>query len=154
MNKIMIGTVGFFLVAATPVFASSSTDSYGSKPQVKNSNNIAYVSGGFGADERANLRAMSKTDNLELSFALQNKDYLGGAEVLIKNDKGEEILKTVSDGPLFFTKLPAGKYTIQATAMGRTEEQVANVPAKGQERIYFAWKETNPQTAVQTLAKK
>jgi phosphosulfolactate phosphohydrolase-like enzyme len=107
---------------------------------VRTYNGIPYVSGGFGLEERADLRAIGKTDNLELSFALQNKDYLGGADVLIKDSNGKEVLDAVSDGPLFFTKLPAGKYTIEATAEGRTEKQVAQVPAKGQTRIYFAWK--------------
>ena len=41
-------------------------------------------------DERENLRAMSKDDNLELSFAAQNGNYLGGAKVLVKTAGGKE----------------------------------------------------------------
>ena len=141
MNKIVVGTVGLFLLGASPVFGNSSTES-GSQPEVRTYNGIPYVSGGIGLEERAALRAISKADNLEISFALQNRDYLGGAEVLIKDDHGKEILKAVSDGPLFFTNLPAGKYTIEATAEGRTEEQVAQVLAERQTHIYFAWKES------------
>jgi hypothetical protein len=152
MNKMIVGTVGLFLLGANPVFANSSADS-GSQLEVKTYNNIPYVSGGFGLEERAKLRAMGRTDNMELSFALKNKDYLSGADVIIKDDQGKEILKAVSDGPLFFTKLPAGKYRIEATAEGRTEEQVVQVPAKGQTQAYFAWQESNPQPAAQKLAK-
>jgi len=146
MNKVMMGTVGLLFLAASPVFASSSADS-AAQPEAKTYNGIPYVSGGFGADERANLRAMNKSDNLELSFALKNKDYLGGADVVIKDDQGKEILKAPSDGPLFFTKLPAGKYTVEATAEGRTEEQLAQVPANGQSRLYFAWQESKEAMA-------
>ncbi len=153
MNKIAIGSVGLFLLGASPVFANSVTDSV-LQPEVQTYNGIPYMSGGFGLEERTELRAMSKSDNLELSFALKNKDYLSGADVLVKNDQGKDILKAVSDGPLFFTKLPAGKYTIEATAEGRTKEQVAQVPAKGQTRIYFAWRESNQRPATQSLAKK
>lgn len=153
MNKIAIGSVGLFLLGASPVLANSVTDSV-LQPEVQTYNGIPYMSGGFGLEERAELRAMSKSDNLELSFALKNKDYLSGADVLVKNDQGKDILKAVSDGPLFFTKLPAGKYTIEATAEGQTKEQVAQVPAKGQTRIYFAWRESNQRPATQTLAKK
>ncbi|HET8562889.1 MAG TPA: hypothetical protein VFM35_03335 [Candidatus Binatia bacterium] len=110
--------------------------------QVKDYNGIPYVSGGFGVEERESLRAMTKGDNLELSFALQNGSYLGGAKVLIRDDQGRKILETVSDGPLFFTKLRPGKYTIDATAMGKTLEQVAQVPPKGQMHVSFAWKES------------
>jgi hypothetical protein len=53
---------------------------------------ISYVSRGFGMEERENLGAMSKADNLELSFALQNRNYLGGGEVLIKERNGKEII--------------------------------------------------------------
>ena len=108
MNKIAVGTVGLFLLGASPVFASSLTDS-DSQPEVQTYNGIPYVSGGFGLEERAELRAIGKTDNLELSFALQNKDYIGGAEVLIKDKNGTEVLEAVSDGPLLFAKLP-GRY--------------------------------------------
>lgn len=153
MNKIVIGSIGLFLLGASPVFANSLTNSV-AQPEVQTFNGIPYMSGGFGLEERAKLRAIGETDNLELSFALTNKDYLSGAGVLIKDDQGKEILKAVSDGPLFFTKLPAGKYTIEATAEGRTEEQVVQVPAKGQTQAHFAWKESNPQPGPQNLANK
>ena len=140
MKKTMIGTVTCFLLAAGPVFAGSSTELSDSQLQIKAYEGIPYISGGFGVEERNNLRAMSKDDNLELSFALQNKNYLGGAEILIKDANGKDILETVSDGPLFFAKLPQGTYTIEATAMGQTEEQIAHVPSKGQAQLHFAWK--------------
>jgi hypothetical protein len=151
MNKIIVGTVGLLLLGASPVFANSATDS-GSRPKVQSYNGIPYVSGGFGLEERAKLRAIGKTDNLELSFALQNKEYLGGAEILIKNRNGKEVLEATSDGPLFFAKLPEGTYTVEATAMGKTLEQVAHVPAKGQTQIHFAWKELKRETAKQAWA--
>jgi hypothetical protein len=145
MKKILIGTIGLCLFAAEPVFAGSSTAD--SQLQVKTANGIPYVSGGFGLDERENLSAMSKSDNLELSFALQNKNYLGGADVNIKDGNGKEVLHTVSDGPLFFAKLPQGTYTVGATAMGQTLEQVAHVPPKGRTQLHFAWKESKETNA-------
>ena len=102
-------------------------------------------------EERAELKAMGKTDNLELSFALRNKDYLGSASVLIKDRNGTEILEAVSDGPLFLAKLPEGVYTVKATAMGKTLEQTVHVPSRGQVRLYFAWEDS---LATHTLAKK
>jgi hypothetical protein len=109
---------------------------------VQTSNGIPYVSGGFGLAERAELRAIGKSDNLELSFALQNKDYIGGAEVRIKDKNGTELLEAVADGPLFFAKLPEGVYIVEATAMGETLEQTVHVPSKGQAQLYFAWKDS------------
>ena len=150
MRKIVMGTIGVFLLGATPVFANSFTD-LNSEPEVQIYNGIPYVSGGFGLEERAELKAMGKTDNLELSFALRNKDYLGSASVLIKDRNGTEILEAVSDGPLFLAKLPEGVYTVKATAMGKTLEQTVHVPSRGQVRLYFAWEDS---LATHTLAKK
>jgi hypothetical protein len=144
MKRTTIGTVAIFLWASGPAFSSSMTDPPNAQLQVKTDKGIEYVSGGFGMEERENLRAMSKYDNLELSFALQNTNYLGGADVLVKDRNGKEIIHTVSDGPLFFAKLPEGIYTVEATALGRTLEQVAHVPSKGkgQAQLYFVWKES------------
>ena len=119
MNKMVVGTMGLFLLGASPAFANSLTNS-GSEPEVQTSNGIPYVSGGFGLSERTEIRGIGKTDNLELSFALQNKDYIGGAEVRIKEKNGTELLEAVADGPLFFAKLPEGVYIVEATAMGKT----------------------------------
>jgi hypothetical protein len=55
MNKIVVGTIGLFLLGSSPVFANSLTDS-GAEPEVQTSNGIPYVSGGFGLAERAELR--------------------------------------------------------------------------------------------------
>lgn len=152
MKKILIGTVGLFFAAAGPVFAGSSMELADSQLQVKTANGIPYVSGGFGVDERENLRAMSKDDNLELSFALQNKEYLGGANVLIKDSRGRDVLRAVSDGPLFFAELAEGTYTVEATTSGKTLKQAVHVPAKGQARVYFAWRSEEP--ASQAIAQK
>ena len=147
MKRIMIATVGLFLFASGPASVVFSNEVADSELQAKTDNGIPYVSGGFGVEERESLRAMAKGDNLELSFALQNGSYLGGANVLIKDDQGKKILETVSDGPLFFTRLRPGKYTIDATAMGKTLEQVAQVPSKGQMHVSFAWKESQEQAS-------
>src|SRR5215475_13348122 len=141
MNKIVVETVGLFLFSVSPVFANSLTGP-DSQPEVQTYKDIPYVSGGFGLEERAELKAIGKTDNLELSFALQNRDYIGSAEVVIKDKNGAEILDAVSNGPLFLVKLPEGLYTVKATAMGKTLEQTVHAPSQGQARVYFAWEDS------------
>jgi hypothetical protein len=153
MKKIMIGTVGLFLFAAGPVFPGSSTGFSASQPQLKTYGGISYVSGGFGEEERENLRAMSKNDNLELSFALQNKNYLSGAKMVIKDGHGKDVLETVSEGPLLSVKIPEGSYTVEATAMGQTLVQTAHVPPEGQAQLYSAWKESKEDTPSPTVAR-
>jgi hypothetical protein len=116
--------------------------------QVKTFGNIPYVSGGVGSDERDRLIAMSRDDNLRLSFALQDGDYLGGAKVDIKDDKGKAILDARANGPLFFAKLPAGNYTVEATTMNQTLTHTVNIPAKGESPVYFTWKGEDQRQAL------
>jgi hypothetical protein len=153
MRKILIGTVGLIFAATGAVFAASSMELANSQLQVKTANGNSYVSGGFGVDERENLRAISKDENLELSFALQNKEYLGGANVIIKDSKGRDVLQAVSDGPLFFAQLPEGTYTLEATTSRKTLKQVVHVPAKEQARVYFAWRSVD-EPATQAMAQQ
>jgi hypothetical protein len=110
-------------------------------------NGVPYISGGVGLDERSELRAMAAKDNLELSFALKNKNYLGGANILIKDDKDHVILDAASDGPLFYAKLPQGAYTIMATANGKTIVRPVRIPDKGKTMAYFVWPTANSQLA-------
>jgi hypothetical protein len=107
--------------------------------QVQTAGDVRFVSGGIGADERDRLIAIGRNDNLRLSFARPDGDFLGGAEVEIKNHRGKEILATSTDGPLLFAKLPAGEYTVEATTMGQTLTRSVTVPAQGQTPVYFTW---------------
>jgi hypothetical protein len=116
-------------------------------PEAQSYKGIPYISGGVGIDERSTLRTMAKKDNVELSFAVQDKEYLGGAKVLIKDDKDHVVLEATSDGPLFYTRLPEGAYTIMATANGKTLIRKVRIPDKGETMVYFAWKEANHQIA-------
>ena len=138
MRKTTFATVASALLVLG-VASSSYTSGASNAIDVEHYKGIQYVSGGFGIDERQAIAAMGRKDNLELSFALHNKEYLGGAEVLIKDSKGNKVLEAASDGPLFFTKLPEGKYTVMATALGRTLTRDVDIPNKGQARLYFAW---------------
>jgi hypothetical protein len=137
MKTFTIGIIGSCILAAgTAKAGMESSDEY---LHVQKFENIPYVSGGVGVEERDRLKSVAADENLALSFALKNGHYLGGAEVLIKDGKGKELLIANSEGPLFFAKLPAGRYVVEATAMGKTITRPVNVSANGQAHIFFAW---------------
>ncbi len=152
MGKMAIAAIAPILLVLGATSVSYATAVSPNQPEVQTHNGIPFVSGGFGLEERAALRTMGSKDNLELSFALRNDEYIGGAKVLIKDERGNKILQKESDGPLFYAKLPAGKYLVVATARGKTLTQVAEVPAKGKTRLYFAWRREAGNT--RTLASK
>ena len=138
MKTLTIGIIGVCFLAAGTARAAGmeSSDEY---LHVQRFENIPYVSGGVGVEERDRLKSMAGDDNLALSFALKNGHYLGGAEVSIKDGKGNDLVEAVSDGPLFFAKLPAGRYVVEATAMGKTITRAVNISANRQTHVFFAW---------------
>jgi hypothetical protein len=138
MKTLTIGIIGSCLLAAGTASAAwmESSNDY---LHVQRFENISYVSGGVGLEERGRLKSTAADDNLALSFALKDGHYLGGAEVSIKDNKGNEVLEAASEGPLFFAKLPTGHYVVEATAMGKTITRAVNVSANGQRHIFFAW---------------
>jgi len=110
-------------------------------PQVQTYAGSPYLSGGIGLDEREALRSLANEYNLYLSFALKKGNYLSDIKVLITDDRGATVLAAISQGPWFFTKLPAGTYRIRAKTLGQSLEQVAYVSQQGQARLSFLWQD-------------
>ena len=143
MTKIAIAAIAPLVTVLSVASFSYASYVSSNKLATQTENGIPFVSGGFGVEERTALRAAGEKDNLELSFALRNKEYLGGADVSIKDEKGKQILDAESRGPLFYAKLPEGKYTVMATAGEKTLSQIVQVPSKGQAHLYFAWRQAD-----------
>lgn len=90
-----------------------------------------FMAGGVGTGERRAMEGMAKGYNLKLSFAEKSGQYLSGVEIVIEDEKGEEIVRSAVDGPWFYIQLPPGKYNISATVEGRTKRiRALDVPEK------------------------
>lgn len=100
---------------------------------------IPYVSGGVGLDERTRLEEIGKDRNLKLSFALSTGEYLGKTEVRIQDSSRAIVLEAISQGPMLFATLPAGKYTVQATAGGEVRQQDVRLQSGRQMWLRFYW---------------
>lgn len=100
---------------------------------------IPYVSGGVGLDERTRLEEIGKDKNLKLSFALTTGEYLGRTEVRIQDSSGTVVFDAVSQGPLLFATLPAGHYTVQATALEAVRQQEVRLQSGRQSWLRFYW---------------
>jgi hypothetical protein len=147
MNKIALSAVAAAGLALGVTSMSYGAITLANQLKPRSYEGIPYISGGVGSDERSMLASMSKNDNLELSFALQDKEYLGGAKVTVRDHEGKNVIEATSDGPLFYAKLPEGTYTIEATANGTTLMRKVKIPEKGRASVYFAWKEPVHQVA-------
>jgi hypothetical protein len=76
---------------------------------------IAYVSGGFGEEELEELRRISPTYNLSLTFATRGGAYVGYVDIRILDAGGAVLVDTQAEGPKFLAGLPPGIYRISAT---------------------------------------
>ncbi|MGD2082195.1 MAG: hypothetical protein PVF91_04475 [Chromatiales bacterium] len=98
---------------------------------------VPYLSGGIGLVERRYITsALEPGYNLKLEFAEANGDYLADIGVRIVDDNGDTVLEVESAGPWLLTRLGPGKYTVEATADGRTITKRVTV-GRGSPRVVF-----------------
>ena len=103
-------------------------------------NGISYVSGGIGEAQQQALKTMRKDYNLLLTFAIEKSgEYLADVKVSIQDAKGKKILETVSPGPLFYAKLPQGKYRITAESHETPLSKSTTIKKTGARDLYFYW---------------
>jgi hypothetical protein len=106
---------------------------------VQTEGNISYVSGGVGTESLDKLSSIAGKFNLKLVFALVTGDFLSNVRVAIADAKGKAVLDTVSEGPWFLIKLPAGTYQIVATIAGKEQKRQITVGAEKLTTVDFRW---------------
>jgi len=153
VKKTMIGTLvaasiySFAAVAqnasdanASPAMDDSAT--YSSQPSPKTENGITYMTGGVGADEVRTMKDAAKNYDVMVTFASgKTGAYLADVKVDIDNAKGENVLSTVSEGPIFLADLPKGKYRIRAETEGKTITRQVQVSGHGRAKTSMVWPE-------------
>lgn len=82
-----------------------------------------YVCGGIGADESTAMRAAMKDHSLSLLFARADGAYLADVSVVILRAGEAPVLTLRADGPVCLVDLPAGRYTVEATAGGVSQRR-------------------------------
>ena len=127
MKKIILTatTVLFFLANAGAALAAVDYIPPFDGQHQSLANGVTYYSGGVGITERKQMEDMTKGYNLKLVFDNKSGDYLAGVAVTIRDAKGHVIIDTVSQGPWFSAKLPAGNY--QVTTLFDHHERVQKV---------------------------
>jgi hypothetical protein len=109
--------------------------------QVQENQGIRYVSGGVGASERAELRALSSQFNLRLLFAMQGSgNYLADVRVNIMDQNGRPVLDAEADGPWFFAQLPPGSYQVRVSNRNEIQQKTVRIRDSRQARLNFYWR--------------
>ena len=108
-------------------------------PQVRQSGNVTYLSGGVSEEDRVALGPIARDYNLKLVFALRNGEYLSDTDVVVTSGRGQTVLEAKSEGPWFLARLPSGQYTIIATSNGQSQRRTVAVGPRGSRTLDFRW---------------
>jgi hypothetical protein len=108
-------------------------------PEVKTQDNVSYLTGGVGSDERAAIKSMAKQFNLELAIATKAGHFLGDGAVHIEDVQGHTVLQATMDGPLFYVQLEPGTYTVSVSRDGKSKQQTVHIAGRGQLSVIFRW---------------
>ncbi len=130
------------LLFSPALFAAegSMADNDAMMPQEQVYEGVHYMTGGIGLDERAAMSSVAGNYTLKLMFAVKEGNYVSDVGVVIRNAKGDTVLRAVTDGPWMLVKLGKGDYKI--TASYGEKNIVRNVKATGSlQRVVFAWKD-------------
>lgn len=79
---------------------------------------VPYITGGIGGEERERFELLRDEYNLQVKTAYSTGHYLADVEIVISNQSGLELLDAITEGPFFYARLPAGKYTATASFEG------------------------------------
>jgi len=124
--------------AAMPVSAAAANN----LPSEHTSGAVVFRSGGIGAGESAAMRTAASNYPLEVLFiereAGGGAHYDAGAHLSIRNASGKQVLSTVADGPFLLARLPAGRYTIEATRNGDAKTRTVTIGPQ-HVRVVFGW---------------
>lgn len=111
--------------------------------QPQRQGDIAFVSGGVGAANREAMKAVRDRYNLRLLFAAHSGAYIANVGVTLVNARGRAVLDTVADGPLFYARVPPGRYRVTVSSQGRTIARTVTISARGAVDEDFHWPEAD-----------
>lgn len=126
-------------LAAMVLGAAAFTASAESEVVGQTTSGVPYVSGGVGAESLDQLGTLARQFNLKLVFALKSGDYVSDVKVSIADLKGKTFLDSTSEGPWFYTKLPAGNYQVVATFAGKPIKRQVTVDSAKLSTVDFRW---------------
>ena len=106
---------------------------------VKQQGDVRYVSGGVSDEEQQAIKDLGEDFDLKLTFSTEEGKYLSDVNVLIKDAQDNTVLETVTDGPLLYTNLTPGTYTVEASGFGQQFQKQAQVKDNQQEQLIFRW---------------
>ena len=101
-------------------------------------NNISFMTGGIGDEERDALNEAKGRYNLHVMSSSRDGAFTGDTKLSIQDRKGNTLV-TADAGPLFYAQLPAGKYTLTAENNGNQQTKPLTIGKNGSSNVHLLW---------------
>ena len=107
--------------------------------------NVRYMTGGVGFDEAEAMRQVASHYPLTIELAAKPNPrdayprdvYLSNVRVDIRDEQGQSLIATRTDGPILLASLPPGRYTINAEIRGISQQKTVAVGSGAPQRVLF-----------------
>ena len=105
------------------------------------SSDIPYISGGNSPAEYDRMEAARRQYNLRLLFSIDNADYVPNSVRVRIQDMASQttLVDTDAKGPIFYAKVPQGRYLVTLDYDGKQYHQEMGVPENGSATESFNW---------------
>jgi len=125
------------LLMAMIAIAAPSKASDGLEVAVQN--DINYLTGGIGVEERRDMKTMARDYNVHIWNINKIHKLTMPATLAILDDTGNERIKIYNADPVIFAELPMGSYTVKATYDDQEQEQKVVIKKKSDKYLTFVW---------------
>ena len=113
-------------------------------PATQYANEIAYISGGVGAEESSAIEMESKQWPLMLQFSQVNERgwgvWISGVQVKIVNGKKQAIFSAICDGPMMLINLATGPYEVIGIYEGKAQTLSTVIQVNKPQKLSIFWK--------------
>lgn len=128
----VIGTLGLsggVALAAAPL------------PPVQHSGAVAYINGGVGSDQAKAMEKAGADWPLMIVYAKDTKprNEFVAANTVVRNAKGDAVLRVDRAGPIVLAKLEPGTYKIEATLNGKSIDRTIHIKEGAPTRVEMLW---------------
>jgi len=97
-----------------------------------------YVSGGVSDEEEAALHAQRQRFSLWVITATKKSGaYLAGVQIKVTDSHRKVVFDAALDGPWLLIDLPLGRYVIEASLNGQTQQQVTTIHPGDHHEAFF-----------------
>lgn len=139
--------LGAVLIGMTCAMSSA----WAELPAAHHYGGVEYVTGGFGSDESAAMKAAMPDYPLVFTFAASDGSrsaYVSRVQVVVRDHYDATVLNVETQGPFLLARIGPGTYQVHATYRNQTQSRQVTVADGKSTRVVFEWKREADGSAI------